>query len=59
MAIVDRHLIQMIIVHPKEAGRPLNNYRGRLSWNQKYIEWEKQDASRNGNWRPTRKWIKI
>lgn len=59
LASYDGNLINMIIVHPKETGRPLDHYRGLLGWNQKYIRWEKEDSSRESGWRPTRRWIKI
>jgi len=59
LASYDGHLINMIIIHGKETGRPLDHYRGYLGWNQKYIKWEKEDSSRETGWRPTRRWIKI
>jgi hypothetical protein len=58
-ASYDGKLINMIIVYPKETSLPINHYRGRLGWSQKYITWEKEDFSRENGWRPTRRWIKI
>jgi hypothetical protein len=55
----DGKLINMIIIHSKESGHPLDHYRGCLGWNKKYIRWEKEDVRREGAWRPTRRWIKI
>jgi hypothetical protein len=59
LASFDGQLINMIIASSSEADSPLDHYRGRLGWNKKYINWEKQDASRQEGWRPTRKWVKI
>jgi hypothetical protein len=59
LASYDGNIINMIIVHAKETGHPLDHYRGRLGWNQKYIVWEKEDSSRETGWRSTRRWIRI
>ncbi|CAF2496704.1 unnamed protein product [Rotaria sp. Silwood2] len=59
LASYDGRIINMIIVYPKETGRSLDHYRGRLGWNRKYIVWEKEDSSRESGWRSTRRWIKI
>ena len=58
-ASYDGHVLNMIIVYPKETMRPTDHYRGFLGWNKKSIQWEKEDLSREIGWRPTRRWIKI
>ncbi|CAF0855318.1 unnamed protein product [Adineta steineri] len=59
IANFDGRLIHMIILHETELGRPIDYYRGRLGWNEKYIRWEKEDSSRQTGWRSTRRWIRI
>lgn len=59
LASLDGNIINMVIVHSKQPERSVDRYRGRMSWNQQYINWEKEDSSREGGWRPTRKWVKI
>ncbi|UJR20593.1 hypothetical protein I4U23_023718 [Adineta vaga] len=59
LASFDGNLINMIIIHPKEAERSIDHYRGRLGWNKKYIIWEKEDSSRQTGWRSTRRWIRL
>lgn len=59
LAKFDGQSITMVIGHGQEADRPVDHYRGRLGWNGKFITWEKQDATRENGWRPTRKWVKI
>ena len=53
------HFSNLVIIHSKETGRPLDHYRGCPGWNRKYIRWEKEDSSRESGWRPTRRWIKV
>lgn len=55
----DGKLIDMIIIHPRQANRPFDHYRGRLGWNGTYIVWEKEDSLCERGWRSTRRWIKI